>query len=503
VVFVVLLSLCQVSCRQPDVVYQETAAQAQELAQKGETKKAVALLKRLYDSRRFTGYRQNLLTQMLQLDLGANDVSAAQALFREAAKRDVSLASTAVGLIEDYLSSRGRHDEIIAWCGVMQDYSFGDGIRMRLAGLHFRTLVTVGKGSEIPVAMVPYLLHMEQGAALAVAQDQFNTLMRGKLADVARQVISVVEKNVKDSPQRRGVLLSMNVDLLLASGDRRTADMMVRNQFGTVPDESVIRNLTEVVKAHSDGGDVGAADALPGFFIEKVKDRQVVWEAAASLWIKLAARQSLVAELVRRLAALKEAGFSAPFILDQTDGVYSLLLDQGTKQDYEPLYKLYDGLYAGLNDDVTRRRLIGVLLDVGFYLQKFEEALKLVETGMTAVEPNQRAMLVSKIKAHLALKKGQTDEAIANFREFMALIAKGPESEVDPVDNSRMTRDMILGLNARRIGDILTGAKRQPEAAKAYTEARGYYTKALAEFPDPKSLENQKIRKHLSEIPGR
>jgi predicted negative regulator of RcsB-dependent stress response len=62
---------------------------------------------------------------------------------------------------------------------------------------------------------------------------------------------------------------------------------------------------------------------------------------------------------------------------------------------------------------------------------------------------------------------------------------------------------MILGLNAKRIGDILTGAGDKAEAAKAYAEAREYYQKALKEFPDVTTRENQKIQKQIAGIPGK
>jgi hypothetical protein len=58
---------------------------------------------------------------------------------------------------------------------------------------------------------------------------------------------------------------------------------------------------------------------------------------------------------------------------------------------------------------------------------------------------------------------------------------------------------MILGLNARRIGDILTSARRTAEAQKAYAEAAGYYEAALPRFMET-DRERGQIRQALNEL---
>ena len=60
---------------------------------------------------------------------------------------------------------------------------------------------------------------------------------------------------------------------------------------------------------------------------------------------------------------------------------------------------------------------------------------------------------------------------------------------------------MILGLNARRIGDLWGKAGNSGEAAKAYAEARQHYANALKKFPDSTTGEYKKIKRELNEIP--
>jgi tetratricopeptide (TPR) repeat protein len=497
-----LLGLVGVSCRQsPDVVYQKSVTEAQTLLGQGETNRAVGVLRGLFDNKRFAMYRPNLLSSMLQFQLGAGDVAGAQSLFLEVADRDPVLAASTVGMIEGTLLAQGQNEELVAWCVRLQAYAFEEGVLINLADQHFRALAAAGKGEEIPAALIVYLGKLKEGAALGLAQGQFgNAMGAGRPAD-AERIMAAIEKHVADSPLRKGALVGMKVDLLIAGNDGPAAAAYLRKNLDQIPDDSAVRNLRVIGDTFMKAGDLDAADGLAGFVLENVKGRAGVREAAAAVWVKTAEKRGGIPVLINRLVELKTLGFTPSFILDQTDGVYSLLLDKGKKEDFGPLYALCDSFYTAANDEGVKRRLIGVLLDLGFYLEKYEESLKLVETGMKGSDPDQTAMLVWKIKGHLALQKGQTQEAVKNFREFMACIAKGSGYDFDPIDNTRVTKDMILGLNAKRIGDILAKAGDQAEASKAYAEAREDYAKALKEFPDAKTKEHQKIQVQMAEIP--
>jgi hypothetical protein len=100
------------------------------------------------------------------------------------------------------------------------------------------------------------------------------------------------------------------------------------------------------------------------------------------------------------------------------------------------------------------------------------------------------------------MKKGNPREAIRYLREFMGYVAQTEQEEFDPINHVRVSREMILGLNAKRIGDLLVSAGEAGEAGKAFTEARDYYSKALTKYPDENSLENRKIRREMAAIPA-
>jgi hypothetical protein len=104
------------------------------------------------------------------------------------------------------------------------------------------------------------------------------------------------------------------------------------------------------------------------------------------------------------------------------------------------------------------------------------------------------------VRAHQALKDGRTDDAVAGFREFMAGIEKHSDDQIDPVSQMRYTKQMILGFNARRIGDILAKAGRAKEAADEYRLAGAWFKKAGAAM-DKQSKEGQWIAAETAKLP--
>jgi tetratricopeptide (TPR) repeat protein len=492
-----------VSClKTPDAVYNEAVSQAQSLVAQGQPERAADLLRKLYDNTRFQPYRPNLLGMMIHCQLRAWRLDAAQALFREAAGRDLALAGSAFGLIENWMLEQGQSYEAAEWCAAIQTYHFSPAIILRLADLHFKALDGAGSAGRIPEVMTGYFGRLDEAAALDMAVRQFGFMLgAGRQADAAA-IRGAVGEGLKETATREGVLANMDIDLLLAANSREAADGHLRKVLGKIPDDSAVRNLNLVWGAVMKAGEHGAADALAKFVLETVKGREAIRATAMGLWIDTARIRESTGLISERLLAAREMGFSAEFILGQTDRVYETLLGKGRKEDLAPVYGLIESLYVAESDQERKRRAACTLLDLGFFLEKFEDSLKLVEAGADGSSLERKAMMIAKIKGHLALQKGQTAAAVEQFRVFMGYIAKGPEMEVDPVANTRVSREMILGLNARRIGDILAGAGNPGEAATCYKEARAYYQKSLEAFPGETSKERAQVLKLISELPG-
>ncbi|MFC1453391.1 hypothetical protein ACFLSJ_08625, partial [Verrucomicrobiota bacterium] len=162
---------------------------------------------------------------------------------------------------------------------------------------------------------------------------------------------------------------------------------------------------------------------------------------------------------------------------------------------------LGDELLPLLRDEEDRKRLKSMALDGSFVIEDYERSLATVEAGIPGRDEAWHEMALNKIKAHLALQEGRTDEAVTRFRRFMQDVeATWEEAEEDPSTGIKHTREMSLGFNARRIGDILSEAGQTDAAREAYREARSYCAKAL-ELLDETSREHAMVRERLASMP--
>ena len=137
------------------------------------------------------------------------------------------------------------------------------------------------------------------------------------------------------------------------------------------------------------------------------------------------------------------------------------------------------------DDEELRTEIKTKLLDACFLLHDYDQALIMLESGIPGRDASWLQTAIVKVKAHRALEHQEPREAVKYFRAFMDLIRASKDTEVpDPVTNIVFPREMILGRNAKRIGDILAGIPDADEAAKAYAEARGLYAEAMDKTHD-------------------
>lgn len=268
-----------------------------------------------------------------------------------------------------------------------------------------------------------------------------------------------------------------------------------------LPDAAAARNVRVVGDAVVSAGDREAGDTLFPMALESPTGNVMTVDAGADGWMRMAARSGDVHEMVSRLEEINRRHVQPGVIIRLINGAYPVLLGKGDHGTHAALFAMCQSLDRGRIFNYDKTLLGGIMLDISYFLEDFEASLKLIEEGAGGIAEDQKALMIAKVRAHIAIKKQQPREAVKHLREFMGLIEKQGRDEVDPVNKCRVTCDMILGLNAKRIGDLLKSAGAPEEARQAYGEARGYYQKAAKQFPDPASQENITITKGLSEIP--
>lgn len=298
-----------------------------------------------------------------------------------------------------------------------------------------------------------------------------------------------------------------------------------------LPDQELESCLALALEETREAGNHGMAERLCEFVLEKHGDKTSARNSAAAALVKSAEAARAKEQIPALLGKFLDMGVDPEFVLSfyhqhfysilQADNmeIVKSLLDAGALErtglfrDYvesvRAMLKVGDRLLAALPKDdrrwpVNALLLQSMALDGMFMTEDYAGALELVERGFIDWEEDEdwRTAAATKIKAHAALKEGDMDKAVALFREFMDSIQTWPDdSQKDPLTGIVHTKDMTMGLNAKRIGGLLETMGRKTDAEKAYSEARQYYTKALT-GAKPESPEAEYIKAEMDKIPA-
>lgn len=500
-VALLVLALGLVSCRDKvEDRYRMEVAKADQMAMEGNPTGAIHVLAAIVDAEAFKAYKAEVLNRMVSFAWMAGDADGARKYFQAGSAVSPAGMEGILSLMIANLSGRQTGEEFVIWCESMDEVKFGASGRGLLTVAHVKALCGLGRARAGLGVAESAMRKVDAPSALDLARRVFDTLSDAGCKSEAGEIPAMIERVVPASAEQKGLLCDLRLALLVREGRIDDALRLFRAEVPVIPDGNLIAGMNLLSGHLPDKGDALSEEIMSSCVL-----RGGVREAAARHWIRMVRDRKDVPGMGARLISLRDKGFAEGFIANQMDGIYSEFLGAGDAKAMAPVYGMFDAMMKESKDLNFKKRAAGYLLDMGFFLEKYAESLALVESDL--FKDDERVMtgvLAAKIKAHLALQQGRVDEAVQHFREFMGLISKQMvEREMDPLDGTWVTGDMVMGLNSRRIGDILAKAGRAEEAARAYGEARAHYEKALIAFPDKESRENKKIQASLADIPGR
>ena len=169
-------------------------------------------------------------------------------------------------------------------------------------------------------------------------------------------------------------------------------------------------------------------------------------------------------------------------------GQYRTIIQTGDAKLARAMIGLAERLSALVDDEQAKDAYLGLVLDGYAVLEDYRKAVAMVDKGFRKADSEWQAVMVPKLRAHLAMEEGRTQEAIQHFREFMrAAAAQTP-------GNAALAQ--TLGMNAARIGDLWRGIGEADKAQAAYVEARAHYNEALksdGQTPEQKKLIGEQL----------
>ncbi len=226
-------------------------------------------------------------------------------------------------------------------------------------------------------------------------------------------------------------------------------------------------------------------------------------DAAAAWTVREAAESGKVDVLLAATQTALERGAAVPrFYHGFSRGFYAMI-QKATPAERTALGELLRRL-SGVPDltEAMQGMIASARLDVAFFAQDFKAALAIVEAGVPGFDEEWHAELRDKVSAHIAQQEGRHEDAIALYRKHMERVSAWEQPVINPENNQKMIKEVVLGFNEKRIGDIWSAVPgREADAAAAYARAREWYGKGL-ELLDKDSPEYAEASAERAAVPA-
>jgi tetratricopeptide (TPR) repeat protein len=470
----------------------------------GDVTSAVAVLEKGLAELAETPEKGRLFALEMSMLLNHNLLEDAQARYLKAlsTESETVLARNTLGFIEDYLSRQPEgHSNVLVWCDRLE--AAGLPAEMKTAVLQNRLSahLALGHFDESLSLIETKGWALSDDIACAMCNHYIQTALGAGKLDEATAAIVLLEGKGVNRAGMAALAVGSRIDLELVQGRFVPASDLLFDKVAIFDDGASANMLDKVARAALGAGKVEDTDAIVEKALTVLADRPAARSRAALWWVMRARDAADLDMAVNRLEKLDAMGLPPGVLVSSVNTVSQLVLAPATPSAaVTRLMGFIAGLKARVTQETDTSLLAGIQLDGGFRTEDYAGLVKVLESGVAGHDAAWHNTMINKVKAHLALQEGHTDEAVKRFRDFMASIAADKDQgHRDPVTDERVTKEMILGFNARRIGDILRDAKRPDDAAKAYAEAREKYRDALKGFVE-KDPETTTVKKILEEL---
>ena len=469
----------------------------------GDTNAAIDTLSAALEDDQYLAGRSAVTRDLLGLLLRAGRVEDARERVLAALDAgDTASIEGGFGQVYQHYGASGDSTNVLAWTGALMARDLPAVQKRAVYAWRMRALYDDGQVA-VAVALIPDSVStLSEQDALACVGPFTQYVLKSADHDSVAEILDALTSASEGKPALISYAMGARIGLLLAQAKPGEAEAAFRANAAAMTDQDVSRAYQQIQGALKDADMAARKDALALYVLEKLADKPRVRQAAAREWVKAAADRKEYALIPVRLTALLTQNVEAGQVARIYSGQFYDVLNGQDAAVIGRMIELGDTLTAKIDQESVRDAIRALQLDGSFINEDYAGAAKYIEQGLPGRDEAWHEMALNKVKAHQALQENHVEEAITRFRTFMDHVAGREKTEVDPSSGMRYTREMTLGQNAMRIGDLYKKIDKAEDADRAYQEAADYLTRALGAFEDD-SQEYALIKTELAKLPKR
>lgn len=469
--------------------------------QEGNVDGAIDTLNRALGNDKYKNNRQMLFARLLGMMLEADRADDAKVMYLEVVGTDEELTRGGFGIIYGHYLRAGDADVLFDWTETLVNSRLPADLFQTAFAWHIEACRNKGAFDKI-IELVPICVSRFDGpACCGILAGLMQTLVASEQYDEAERLLRAMDKESANRPELQRLGAVSWTDLLFLHGRWAEAEEQFLKVAPSLPDEELVRYLRREAPIAIKAGQLDLVDRLCGFVLKDQEGKDGARREAGIQCMAVGKESENAGEIARRLESLLELGLPPDDLLSLYRSQLYFVMQNGKPDDLKQMLRFGDRLTPLLTSEDSKEQITSMALDLSFMAGDYERSLKILDEDVLNRDKDLHDMSVNKIKAHLALKQGNKKEAIERFRKFMEHVSEWDSPEYDPISGLSHTREMCLGFNARRIGDILSSMGDEKGAGEAYEEAKTYYGQALKET-DQNKKEYERIEAELAKIPA-
>ena len=432
---------------------------------------------------------------LMSLMLANGNLPQAEYLYQKNLFQRDRLAQHYFNTLHQYCIKQGNEQARLEWIAGLQAMTLPPQLRIQAFGWLLDASRSLGPVSRVndlvPVCITSFDVPTSRSLLTGVIT-AYDTA--GDQAS-ATKVLDAINRAARRQPELRRMVKCQRVNLLFSAGQWAQAESRFKKAAKALPDGELAACFQHARVCADKARQYDMLNRLCVWILKEQKKKPATWQAAAGAWMATAKAQKAIADIPVRLETLMREGCSTTALESFYYNYWMLVVKDGQPAAIAALLQFGDRLSKTITDKEVKDRLRLMSVEGYFVLKDYERALQLLAEPLAMMTRTEQDNAVNKMKAHLALQKGNKPEAIERFRGFMDSAKAWTEPNFDPLTRLLYTKEMCLGFNAKRIGDILSSMNDVKGAQAAYREANDYYTVAQKEVrADSKESEHIKAR---------
>ncbi|MDP6630870.1 MAG: hypothetical protein QGH42_04060 [Kiritimatiellia bacterium] len=462
----------------------------------GDTDAAVELLTKALADPRFVGDQPTIFRSLIELLLLEDRVEDAQSKFLALLDASPDTVPQVFGMIPSYLKRQEDPAAYLAWSEKMVRSSLPSNVLESAYTYLVDAHVQADRVETLEALTTESLTRFGGSGAVRILARPLDDLIGKRSFAAVRSTLDALAAT--GDAAALNFVNGMEIILAAAQGQWDSVVVLFRERAPGLQDSAVRRTLRTVSGYAKAATRTDVVDQLCEYVLSSMPEAESTRTAASSLYVDAPKEAGDFDAVVTRLQWMVAQG-GGDLVPSKVSSVFYDVLGKASRESGDAVMGLVEAL-AGDATDSKRQNLQALLMDGAVLRDDYAKALEVLDAGFRAEDAEWTSMARNKLAAHLAIQEGRTDDAVRMFRNFMEHVKTWTGPQYDPSTGIQHSREMSLGFNAQRIGNIYRNAGRADEAAKAYAEARDYYAAAL-EAVDPVSKEAAYINKQIAELP--